>query len=435
MRRRDAAFGLALLGFGSALRAARPAHPQTSGERTVGVAPVHTQFPAGDVRRHGALGDGSVEPHEMHAALKRAWTVALFEGSDIHIPSGIYDVGATNLPWRQPGSPDKLLDCKNIVITGEGRNTVLKTTSDNGADVFQLNGLKNFHVRNLAVTAVLTGRSHSGSNGISITGGFDNISILDVWCTNLPSIDKGAYIDGGRALTVQIAASGMPVGRLHARIFAKGCTEGFGYETVLDTKLVRDAMPDVELVAEDCHTAFKFVALAASGPLSSDLTSGLRIRGKAINCMRDVAINRLHGGLVDMRVVTSRNADERRRNPSGVLWQSSDTVVEALLCTYSKNAVLRVHGDKGACDYKARIGGIAAGASGLNGATEFCQICLDLKGEATRGDVADASDSRGRTMGNSSLCVSTATAKAFPAAFSAQGAANALTIGRCPHGV
>src|SRR5688572_21287052 len=115
MRRRDAALGLALLGFGSALPAARSqGYPQTPGERAAAVTPVNMQYPAGDVRRHGALGEGKTDPLAMYAALERAWSVAISEGSDIYIPAGVYDVGARNLPWRRAGSSDQLLDCRNI---------------------------------------------------------------------------------------------------------------------------------------------------------------------------------------------------------------------------------------------------------------------------------------------------------------------------------
>jgi hypothetical protein len=438
MRRRDIPVALAASAIGSVLLSKQsqaqscspPCYAQTTGEAAVGVTPTNTQFPPGDVRRHGAIGDGSVNASAMYAALGRAWTVALSEGSDIYAPAGVYDVGAQNMPWRQSVNPvTSLLDCKNLTIRGDGPATVFKTTSAFGADVFQLNGLKNFHVRNLAITATLTGGSSSGSNGISVTGGFDNVSILDVWCISLPSLDKSAYIDGGKALTIQTGTGAALTGSLKARIFARACAEGFGYETDLDVAAGQPVAIDVDVVAEDCHTAVKFVAVAASGALSPGMSSGLRVKGQAINCMRDVAINRLHGGFMDVQVITTKSASARRLSPvTGSAWQASDTVVEALLCTYAKNALIRIHGNKGACDYKARIGAISPGASGLNGGTEFCEIYLDIGGAAATSDV-HAVESGGTTMGNSYLFVSSTTTTTLPAAFYSEGAINTLTIG------
>lgn len=406
-------------------------YPQTSAETSAGVTPVNYAYPPGDVRRHGAMGDGSVDAADMYDALERAWDAAITAGSvEIYLPAGVYDVGTQNLPWRQDGVPSSLLDCNHVTIRGDGPQTVLKTTSVDGADVLQLNGLKNLTIRDLAITAEISG-TVAGSNGISVTNGFDNINILDVWMLNLPSLDKtgsGDYIDGGKGLTIQTATTSNPCGTLNARIIVIGCAEGFGYEPDLVTAEGKDTCINVDLIAEDCHTAVKFVATAASGALSSSMTCGLTVRGQAINCQRDVAINRLHGGSIDMQVITTKTAAARRLDPNGNAWIAADTVVEALLCTYAHNARISVTGNKGGCDYKARIGAISAGSSGLTASTNDCEIYLDIGGTSVTADIDDV-DVSGDTMTNTRLYASVVTATAFPTAFYATGILNTLVSG------
>jgi hypothetical protein len=408
---------------------------QTAAEVAAGVIPVNYAYPPHDVRRHGAVGDGSVAASTMYDALERAWNVAIAAGHvDIYLPAGIYDVGILNFPWRQDNaSPElPLLDCNYITIRGDGPQTILKTTSVEGADVLQLNSVKNLTIRDLAITAEISG-TVAGSNGISITNGFDNINILDVWMLNLPSLDKtgeGDYIDGGKGLTIQTSTTSNPCGTLNARIIVIGCAEGFGYEPDLVTAAGKDTCVNVDLIAEDCHTAVKFVAVAATGALSSNMTCGLTVKAQAINCQRDVSINRLHGGSIDLQVITTKTAAARRLDPNATAWIAADTTVEALLCTYAHHGRIRVTGNKGGCDYKARIGGIGAGSSGLFSGTDDSHFDLDIGGTAVTADVL-AVDSGGNTLRNSVIHTTVSTCTSLPTAFYAAAVKNRMTIG--PH--
>lgn len=362
----------------------------------------------------------------MLVALTAAWDSALLNNHDLYAPAGLYQVGENNMPWRQL-SFTELLDCGNITIYGDGPQTIFSTYSSGGADVFQLNGLKNFHVRNLKITATLTAILGSGSNGISITGGYDNISILDVWLENLPGIDQGGSIDGGKALTVQSEASTLAVGRLNARIFVKGCAQGFGFESNLVNMLTKTAAVDVDLVAEDCYVAFVFVAGTATSAIPAGTRSGVSVRGSAINCQRDVILNRAHGVDVDLNIVTTKGG-ERAANPLGVAWRATDSVIEAAAIYYAKNSRISLVGNKGACSYKAQIGGATAGSSGLGGTTQHCDIYLDIAGTASGANINDI-NSAGDTMSSCSLYVTSTTATTLPAAYYTQANANTLTIG------
>lgn len=370
---------------------------------------------------------------EMLTTAQAAWAAALASGYDLHAPGGLYQIGDANWPWRQPpnidGSPlASLLDCRGITIYGDGPATVFSTYSDNGADVFQLNGLKNFHLRNLRITATLTDFGGAGSNAISVTGGWDNITIDGVICENLPYTDKG-YTDGGKALSVQpgAAGAGNAWGTLRARYIAIGCSEGFGADLDLFVMMTKRPNIDLDYSAVDCYRAFKVSAAGASGALPTGLTCGITAWVKATDCQQDVALARAHGVRVDCQVITSKSAAQRRLSPRGAAWVAADTVVEAVSLQYAKNSGVHVHGNKGACDYKARLGAVSPGSSGLNGATEYCDIDLDVGGTAAVADIA-ALTFGGNYMRSSTLRGSGVTATSLPAEFGTPSYKNRLLL-------
>lgn len=373
-------------------------------------------------------GDGPYTHAQTLDACTMAWDYALLVGKDIYAPAGVYEIGENSFPWRQE-VVSQLLDCKNITIFGDGPTTIFKTNSVGGADVFQLNGLKNFHVRNLKIAAELqAGANSAGSNGISVTNGWDNITIKDVWCENLPSLDKTTYIDGGKALTLQSDASTNECGTLKASVFAKGCAQGFGFESDLDNFLNKKVSVDVDLVAEDCYAAVVGVAAAATSTLPAGTSGGVTVRGQAINCQKDVLLNRMHGFNVDIQVITTKTTTERTLDPSGRTWFTTDQAVVSVQLGYAKNSTIKVTGNKGECVYKANIGATTPGSSGQNGATEFCDIYLDLGGVASSADLNDML-SEGQTLRNSSIYVSPTTGTFIPAAFYAEANNNLVVVG------
>ena len=115
------------------------------------------------VKDFGATGDGTTDDFD---AMLAAWNYAYPIGANLYFPSGTYVVaGERSFPFNQgSGTITSLLDCNNMTIFGDGPSSILKTVSINGADVLQLNGLKNFHVRDLQVQSVVTGTA-AGSNG------------------------------------------------------------------------------------------------------------------------------------------------------------------------------------------------------------------------------------------------------------------------------
>ncbi len=378
------------------------------------------------VEDFGAIGDGSLTTAQMYAALSVAWNSALADNHDLLMPAGAYDCGTNNFPFRNPSSAS-LLDCGGLTIWCQGEKTILKTTSVNGADVLQLNALKNFHLKGFPkITGTISGTA-SGSNGVSVTNGFDNIT-LEIYGYNLPSLDKTTYVDGGKALTLQNGTTSNACGLLKATVIADGCVEGFGVDDDLVTSAGKNRSVFVDVIARNCYIGTKYVAAGASGALSTSMTSGIRVRGQSIDCQHGVLVQRAHGIDVDVQVISTKTAAAKRLNPSGVAWIASDTVVEGVQIDYAKNGIIKVHGNAGACDYKAQIGAASAGSSGLNGATQYSQINIDLGGTAAIADL-NAINSGGNTMKDSALTVSTVTASSFPSDFGLASNSNRLLLG------
>ena len=325
-----------------------------------------------------------------YTPMKAAWDHCLSQEKDLYLPAGEYVITtANNFPFGRidGATPASLLDCKNITIYGDGPSTILRTDTVAGADVLQINGAKNLHFRNLMLKSTISG-STAGSNGISITGGYDNVTFENIWCEDLPSLDKTTYIDGGKALTIQTPIAGQTVecGTLKAtNIFAKGCVAGFDIALDLVAASTKKTSVEVDLVAEDCREAVLISAGEASGAISVNWSMGVRVRAQAINCMRDITAVRAHGVDLDCQVITSKTQAARILNYANIKWMASDTTaeVQGLYCAYAHNSRIKIYGNKGDCAYKANVGGNTAGSSGLTPATWLSRIEMDLLGTAS----------------------------------------------------
>lgn len=378
------------------------------------------------VTQFGVKGDGSDE----YAGIKKAWDYCVGAGKNLHFPAGTYNCGIQNFPFKNSAYPAaSLLDCAGITISGAGAATIFKTDSSLGADVVNVYSCQNLHFRDFSVTARLSGTTGSGSNGISVVGGFNNVTFDNIWCNNLPYVDKGTYLDGGKALTIQPGTPATECGTLKAtRIFAKGCVYGAGLEVDLSNWGTKKHSISIDVVAEDCYQGVVFSGAAAVGALSPGMTMGYRVRAQLINCQRSIYIGRAHGVDIEGNVITTKSAAARRLNPGGTAWTSSDTVVDGLFCAYAKDSRIGVYGDLGGCDYKVQIGGAAAGTSGMTGATESCDFYFDLGGTAATSSF-NLVNSGGNTMSNSRLYASAASALTVPVAAYAPNLSNVLMVG------
>ena len=352
------------------------------------------------------------ESDSCHNAANAAWEFCLQNGFNLyHGPRKYKIVAEQSFPYGRVNglTPTELLDCKGIKIFGAGKDTILQTASVSGADVIQLNGASNLEICDMSITSTISGTDY-GSNGISVTGGYDNITLSNIWLSNLAFVDKGTYIDGGKALSIQTPVSGQTLkcGKISAKnIVANGCVYGLGIEVDMVAASSMPTSIDVDIVAQNCREGIVLSAGEATGPISPDWQSGIKIKATLIDCMNDIYLSRSHGVDIDCVVVTTKNSNDRLLSPTGNKWKSTDTTdsVIGLKCAYAHNSRIKIHGNKGSCAYKALIGGATSGSSGLTSATWRSRIDISLSGTSSNSDFG-AVDSGGNVTSNCIFVVS-----------------------------
>lgn len=150
-----------------------------------------------NVKWFGGKGDGTDEDYN---SLLHAFTCAVKYKLNLYHPAGTYTVRNNNFPYKTltPNSED-LFSCENITIYGDGNSTILRTISETGADVLNLHKVKDLHLKDFAVTAIVNnetvgaGMIGAGTNGISIIAGFDNITLDNIHIYDLYGREKSAY--------------------------------------------------------------------------------------------------------------------------------------------------------------------------------------------------------------------------------------------------
>jgi hypothetical protein len=383
------------------------------------------------VKDFGAVGDGVTDDYD---AILAAWNYCRPIGASLYFPSGTYLVsGERNYPFKNTALPvTSLLECNNMTIFGDGPSSILKTSSVNGADVLQLNGLKNFHVRNLQTQSVVSG-SAAGSNGVSVTGGFDNITIDSFWAKNLAYVDQTTYVDGGKAVSIQppSEANAILMGSFSAtNVIADGCVYGFGYEPDNDLATVQPVSINVDIVAMNCREGVVFSAGDATSAISANSTNGVRIRGQSINCMKDIIVGRSFGIDIDMQIIQTKTAAELLLSYDGNQWLAADSVADVIgvTCAYAKNSRIVAYGNKKDCRHKVLLGGATDPNNGLNGSTENCDFYFDITG-ASAGVSVQFQDAGGNIMNKSRLYCTTSTAATLPIEFYDSTLDNIITVG------
>lgn len=331
-------------------------------------------------------GDGSDE----YTSIAAFCDYCLTNGFDMYFPAGTYDVGEHNWPFGQGLGPTSLKDWKNITVYGEGPTTILRTTSVTGADVLQLNGVKNLHFRDLKVTAILNGSAGAGSNGISITDGWDNLTFDRIWVEDCPYVDKGNYPDGGKGFTIQPGEPTTECGTIRAtNMYIKNCVFGVDFAWSLPNAVESNKRPAVWIEAQ-IEKAYIGVIWQDAGGSNTGVDPAYSlnyyVHAQTINCQRDASCGRGLGLDWNINAFANESAADLRKNPNGDVWASWDSVVDTFTCTFAKYSKFYVHGYKPEQNVKATIGG--AVNVGFTGTTSDCQMLIDIGGTATTPIVA-----------------------------------------------
>jgi hypothetical protein len=335
---------------------------------------------------HASILDGTIDT-DLFSYINSAWTDALADGKSMYFPSGTYLSKSNNFPMgRVNGAvPTSLLDCKNITVFGDGRSTILKTKTATGADVLQINGAKNFHVRDLSVTSELTGSSGAGSNCVSITNGGDNITFENVFAYNAAYVDKTTYLDGGKGFTIQTGTPSVSLGKiLISNCIVDGCTYGFDFTPVYSYLINQNPSIIIDnCIAENCWYGYLVNAGASTVAIPAGWSIGLKFSGMANNCQNGVVLGRGHGVDVDVKVFTNKTKAALKLNPTGSNWSTTlNTDATGAELLYAHNSKVNITGYLKEVDKKVRVGGANAGSSGLSGATDACELYFDIGGTA-----------------------------------------------------
>ncbi len=370
-----------------------------------------------NVQKFGVYGrinpsENATVKYDRWLKLKTAFEYCIKTKSDLYFPKGIYDVGERNFPFREDDLNSNVLrDCNGITIFGAGRGTLLMTSSSRGADVLQLNMLKNLTIKNFDITAELSSEIESGSNGVSITNGYDNINLENLYIYNLPGIDRIGYIDGGKGLTMQFSANRKTIkgGFKATNITVDNCAYGFRFDAAHVSDLLREHMNIVinNLIVNKAYQGFSMDFGEASENIRVNSELNVDVSASLSNCQQFVRFSRVIGGVYNFEVHKTGNKKETLKDNKNKVWKKDDTRLFGFLSNYSKNTTVSIIGDVGEVDEKIWIGAVGSidEPFNLKNRTENNLFTFDISGNSTNTDVKIIKY-KGESIHNSEINVS-----------------------------
>lgn len=324
---------------------------------------------------------------------------------NIHFPKGEFSCGNANFPFNYHASDDptpplnELKDLKNIIISGEGRGTVLRSDSQTGADVLQLNSIKNITFRDLAVTATVAIKDPQngavgGSNGVSITNGFDNITLENIHVFDLDGVEFEGYIDGAKAFTIQNAENiDLPNGKLKIiNCSSKNNAYGWRHDGFLSNVMKDNMDLDISLTIEKSWMGFSIAFADATDYFDEFKRINYKTNVSLIDCQQDVFLGRLYGGDFNFYVQSEKTISELKTNPlTGLIWKKSTKpahaffeIVTTAYLAYVKHSNINVFGYKKHNNYKYFVGCVGSIIEQkTEGRTEDSNLLLKLAGDVT----------------------------------------------------
>jgi len=342
----------------------------------------------------GILGDGSIEK----TAIDSFEDYLLSTKQNGYFPSGTYDVGNSNWPFKNSVSTS-LKDYFGITIFGDGDETVFRTTSNNGADVLQLNAIKNIRFEKIKLTAILTDTIGAGSNTCSITNGGVNIILDDILVDSAPYIDAGTFLDGGKGFSIQPGSSTNELSNIKIKGRAKNCgyaaNVDIGYNK-FDSGNTEGTPSNIEfdIVAEDCWRGLVLSGATATATISDvDKTSSFKIRATCINCAQSLISARWVRADIAVNVVTTKLKSSLLRP------YAADQTVYGASITGDYYSTIRINGRMEECDNKL-IFGAASQAFSVFGGSDGTQVYFDMDSASTIGDEVSVTNISGNTTRN-----------------------------------
>lgn len=327
--------------------------------------------------------------------MKKMVDLCVQQNLNIHFPKGQFSCGNANFPLNYDYIPGVLKDLKNIIISGEGRDTVLRTDSQTGADVLLLHSVKNITLRDFAITATVAIKTpikpNGGSNGVSLIDGFDNITLENIHVFDLEGVEYPDYIDGAKAFTIQNGElNTIPTGKLKLiNCSSKNNAYGWRHDGVLSDVMQNDTDIDIDLTIEKSWLGFSVSFADATDVF--DKNKRINYKGKVtlIDCQQDIILGRLYGGDLNFYIQSDKDETELTKNPlTNQLWKnkltvnSYDETIFTAYLAYIKHSNVKIFGYKKINHFKYAIGAVGSTPEiHTEGRTENSNILLQLAGD------------------------------------------------------
>jgi len=352
--------------------------------------------------------EDNIQKYQRWLNIKKAFEYCIKTKRDLFFPKGIYDIGERHFPFKSNLGAKDLLDCGGITIYGEPRETIFMTSSAKGADVLQLNMIKNLTIKHIDITAVLTSNKHSGSNGISITNGWDNIVLHDIVCYNLPGIDKGSWVDGGKALTIQFGNNQFSrKGSLKAtKIVSNNNAYGFRFDGRYVNEILRwNPKIDVEI---EVIRSFQGVSIEfgnASDNINFENKLNMNIVAYLTDCQQSVLMARAVGGKYIYFLNMTLDKNKVLRDKRNKRWVSNNQHIYSYLGQANKYVDVSLSGNCGNVDRMIMMGAIGNVIEPFNfkNRTEFSRFTFNLSGKSTIEDFTLIEDKNRNSIHNTNL--------------------------------
>lgn len=327
--------------------------------------------------------------------MKKMVDLCVQQNLNIHFPKGQFSCGNANFPLNYDYIPGVLKDLKNIIISGEGRDTVLRTDSQTGADVLLLHSVKNITLRDFAITATVAIKTpikpNAGSNGVSLIDGFDNITLENIHVFDLEGVEYPGYIDGAKAFTIQNGKfNTIPTGKLKLiNCSSKNNAYGWRHDGYLSNVMKNDTDIDIALTIEKSWLGFSLSFADATDVFDENKRINYKGKVTLIDCQQDISLGRLYGGDLNFYIQSDKDETELTKNPlTNQLWKnkltgnSYDETIFTAYLAYIKHSNIKIFGYKKINHFKYAIGAVGSTPEiHTEGRTENSNILLQLAGD------------------------------------------------------
>lgn len=325
--------------------------PVTSQEGTAGVTPSNYAYEPGDVRRYGAVGDGSTDDA---TAFSNAFAVAAVGGVEIKVP-------ATTTYYKITSAITQATLSNNIKMVGNGLpeirfenatpvNYAFQITDTNGHDVLiegiQFNGnndvatairidnpsasmsdstigkvtIKDCRFENCYLTSGLT----YSATGITVVGGFEHVILEDCVIRQIDR-DTGAGSSGVRG-SFGINITNDDINAYPERVTVRGCT----FDTVTNNETTGNAA-DV-----DCDGIIVNIPPASDNSNVRIAANCLIVDCRFIDCKGRAIKTQLDGYTMVRDCTIERSLEEAINNARDIDIQRGGGTISGVTCFFNE---------------------------------------------------------------------------------------------------